>query len=102
MTAGDAANREPTAAQRSVFFERFDGVRGAAWIIAARRRQQRRQRHLIPADEQDQDGAHNENLRADSAAGDSGDSRVDGLHVKSKHVHRCGISFPPCADRNVN
>ena len=58
MTARDPANREPAAAQCSVFFKCFDGVRGAAWIITARRRQERRQRHLISADEQNQHGAH--------------------------------------------
>jgi hypothetical protein len=58
MTTRDASNRQPTSTQRAMFFKRFDRVRGTAWIIAARRGQQRRECYLIPANEQDQHGAH--------------------------------------------
>ena len=58
MTARDPANGKPAAAQCSVFLDCFDRVCGAGWIITARRRQQRRQRDLISANEQDHHGAH--------------------------------------------
>ena len=38
--------------------ERLDGVRGAAWIITAGSGQQRTERHLISANEQNEDGTH--------------------------------------------
>jgi hypothetical protein len=38
--------------------ERFDGVRGAAWIIAARRGQQGPERYLVAANEKDEELAH--------------------------------------------
>ena len=62
MTARDSARREPTAAQRTVFFERFDRIRGAAWIITARGRQQRTQRDLISANEKNENGTQRSRL----------------------------------------
>jgi hypothetical protein len=58
MAAGNTARRKPGATQRSVALERFNRVRGAAWIIAAGGRQERRQRDLVAADEQNEKGAH--------------------------------------------
>ncbi len=53
-----AAQREPAAANGAVSLERFDGVRGAAWIIAARGRQDRRERDLIRANEENEHRTH--------------------------------------------
>lgn len=58
MAARDAARRQPTTAERSMFLERFDGVRGTTRIITARGGKQRRQRDLIPTHEQHEDGTH--------------------------------------------
>ena len=49
MTPSNPADGKPTAAGRTVAFERLDGVRGAGGIITARTAQQRRERHLIQA-----------------------------------------------------
>ena len=58
IAARDPANRKPASAKRTVSLERFDCVRGAAWIIAARRGQERRQRHLIAANEEHEKCSH--------------------------------------------
>jgi hypothetical protein len=58
MTACDSSRRQPRATQRTVLLERFNGIRGTAWIIAARRWKQRRQCHLIPAYHQYEEGTH--------------------------------------------
>jgi hypothetical protein len=58
MTARDSPRRQPTAAQRAVLFERFDRICGAAWIITARGGQERTQRHLISANEENENGTH--------------------------------------------
>src|SRR5215471_7830210 len=58
MAARDAFDREPSTSARAMSFERFDRVCGAARKIAARSRQQRRKRDLIPAHEQDEHVSH--------------------------------------------
>src|SRR5690242_7807129 len=58
IAARDALRRQPYALDRPMFLERFDGVRGAAWIITAGRRKQRAQRDLVAADQKNQHGAH--------------------------------------------
>jgi len=69
MTARDTARREPTAAQRAVLLERFDRICGAAWIITAGRGQQRAQRNLVPANEQDENGTHSGRLPVSAIGG---------------------------------
>jgi hypothetical protein len=58
MAARNAARRQPAAAQRAVLFERFNSVRGATWIIAAGRGEQRAQGDLVPANEKNEHGTH--------------------------------------------
>ena len=58
MTARDAARRQPTSAKRAVLFEGFDRIRGAAWIITAGGGEQRTERYLVAADQQDKNGTH--------------------------------------------
>ena len=58
VTPPDAAECEPATAPRPMAFERFDGVDGAAGIIAARRRQQWTKDDLVGADEQYEELAH--------------------------------------------
>ena len=58
MAPRDTAQGKPATAHRAMSFECLDGVRGAAWIITARGGQQRRERHLVAAHEQDENGAH--------------------------------------------
>ncbi len=58
MTPGDPPDGEPAPAPRSVPLERFQCVGRTRWIITAGRRQQRREAHLIQADQPDERSAH--------------------------------------------
>jgi len=58
MTAGNSPRGQPGAAQRAMPLDRFNGICRAAWIITARRREQRRKRHLIAANHQYENRAH--------------------------------------------
>ena len=58
MTPPDSAECEPAPTQRTVTFERFDGVGGAARIITARRGKQGTERHLIGTYEQNEKTSH--------------------------------------------
>jgi hypothetical protein len=49
---------KPATTYGAVSFDRFDGVRGTAWIITARGRQERRERDLIAADQENEGGSH--------------------------------------------
>ena len=99
IASQNSTEREPTSAQRAVAFERFDRVRGAAWIIAARGGEKRRQRHLIPANEQDENCSHGCSLRGCLARCDAAS---DGLNVRLKRVQLCAVCFAPSSDRDVD
>jgi hypothetical protein len=58
IASEDSTKRKPASANRTVTFERFDRIHGAAWIIAARGRQERRKRHLIAADKEHEQRSH--------------------------------------------
>jgi hypothetical protein len=77
VTPPDSAECEPTSTQRTVSFERFDGVSGATGIITARRGQQGAERYLISAHEQNEECSHQVSLDPESAA----DSRETGAPV---------------------
>jgi hypothetical protein len=96
MAARNTTQGKPTTASRTVAFERLDGVRGATRIITARGRQERRQGHLIPANEQDERGAHVELRPA------AGDARPDRLHVRAQRVKRRGVRVVSRADGEVD
>jgi hypothetical protein len=96
MTARKTTQGKPATAKRTVAFERLDGVGGAAWIITARGGQERGQRHLISANEQDERGPHVE-LRPGA-----GDTRLDRLHVRSQCVERRGVRVVPRANGDVD
>jgi hypothetical protein len=49
IASENSTKRKPASADRTMTLERFDRIRGAAWIIAARGWQQRRERHLVAA-----------------------------------------------------
>jgi len=67
IASHDATDRKPTPAKSTVPFERFDRVRGAAWIIAARGGQERRERHLVAANEKHEKCSHGEAYAFDAA-----------------------------------
>jgi hypothetical protein len=56
ITPRQAAECQPSSAERTVTLERLDGVHRTTWIITAGCRQQRRQRDLIRPYEQDEHG----------------------------------------------
>lgn len=58
MTPRDAFQREPSTTQSAMLLQRFDGIVGTGWIIATRRRQKWRQRHLISPNEQHEHEFH--------------------------------------------
>lgn len=60
MTPRDAFQREPPTTQSAMLLQRFDGIVGTGWIIATRRRQKWRQRHLISPNEQHEHKFHRE------------------------------------------
>ena len=72
MAAGDPTHCKPATTQRAVTLERFDGIRGAAWIITARGGKQRRERHLVAAHEQNEKSAHDGYYVGGAAVGDAG------------------------------
>jgi hypothetical protein len=67
IASQDPTDRKPTSAKRTMSFERFDRVRGAAWIIAARGGQERRERHLVAANEKHEKCSHGEAYAFDAA-----------------------------------
>ena len=79
-------------------FECFDRVRGAAWIIAAGRRQQRRQCHLISANHQHEKSSHTE-LRRRSIQGDTG---LNEQYISTQRVDVGCIRVSARADRDVH
>ena len=58
VTPKDAPRGEPAPSHSSVLFKRFDRVRRAAGHVPAARGEHRRKRHLIPANEQNENRTH--------------------------------------------
>ena len=86
-------------------FECFDRVRGAAWIITAGWRQQRRERHLISANHQHEKSSHTE-LRGRVILGDTGlneeyisPQRVDVSCVRVGMSTNCNVEHGSAAKR---
>ena len=51
MASRDAFQRKPSTTQSAMLLQRFDGIVGTGWIIAARRGQKWRERHLVSPNE---------------------------------------------------
>jgi len=90
---------KPTAAHRAMPFERFDRVCGAAWIIAARGGEKRRERYLIPANEQYEECSHSRRLRACFAGSDAVPDRID---VRLKRIHVRSVRLTPSSDCDID
>jgi hypothetical protein len=58
MAARNATQGKPATAHSAVALERLDGIRGATWIITASGGEEWRQRHLIAANEEDEECTH--------------------------------------------
>ena len=94
----DAAQCKPAPAYCAMAFECLDRVRGTAWIITARCRQERRQRQLITANEQYQKRSHTRSLRERLVAGDT---RVNRQHVRVQQADSCGVRLAPRPNGDV-
>ena len=79
-------------------FECFDRVRGAAWIITAGWREQRRERHLIPANHQHEKRSHTELRRR----GIRGDTRLNEQYITTQRVDVGCIRLGARANRDVH
>ena len=79
-------------------FECFDRVRGAAWIITAGWRKQRRERHLIPANHEHEKRSHTE-LRRRGIRGDTG---LNEQYISTQRVDVGYIRLGASADRHVH
>lgn len=102
MTSKNSSHGEPASADGSMLLERFDRVRRAARHVPAARRQHRRKRNLVSADQQDEERAHEsiycDELRRDARSlmldrGRDPGELVEGQTVRGRtgmndHVHR--------------
>jgi hypothetical protein len=79
-------------------FECLDRVRGTAWIITARWRQQRRQRYLISANEEYEKRSHMMSLRERLIAGDT---RAYSHHIDLERADPGGVRFPPGTNSDI-
>ena len=68
MAARNTTQGKPATAHGAMTIQRFYGVRGAAWIITARGRKERRQRDLVTADKQDERCSHRRSRHHGGAA----------------------------------
>jgi hypothetical protein len=98
MAAGDSTKGKPATANGTMSLNRFDGIRGAAWIITARGREERRQRHLISTDEQNENGPHT-GLRARVVAGDT---RLNREHVGAQCIETSPICIGSTSNSHVD
>jgi hypothetical protein len=81
-----------------VSFKCLDRVRGAAWIITARRRQERRQRYLIAANEKHEESSHTV-LRVRRVGGDT---RLNEQYICPQRGEGGRIRVSPSANRHVH
>jgi hypothetical protein len=109
MAAGNSAKSKPSATCGAMFFECFNGVSGAAWIIAARRREERRQRNLIAADEQNEECAHDPHplrahvlVRAEFGARTLGDATANRQNIGSKRFRSGRVRLVAGTDGDVD
>jgi hypothetical protein len=79
-------------------FECFDRVRGAAWIITAGWRQQRRERHLITANKQHEKSSHSELRRRDIRS----DTGLNEQYIRTQTVDVRSIRLGSRANRDVD
>jgi hypothetical protein len=99
MASRNAANREPPSPQRAVLFQRFDRIRGAAWIITAGWGEQRTQGHLIRTNEEDERRTH----RSPGRFRRGDDDVLDyAKHVGSQCGERGRIRFAARANRHIH
>ena len=96
MAARNATQGKPATAYGAVALERLDGVRGATWIITARGREQWRERHLVAANEEDEERAHRDGL-----ALLAGHARVDRENVGAERLERRVVRIVTRSNRNV-
>ena len=91
VTAGNAFDREPGAAQRAVGFDGLDRVVRARRIETAARPEQRADGELVPADQKFQDEAH---VRCDALP--------KGREASTQRCRRCFSRGKFCGDHDVD
>ena len=101
MTAKNSPRSEPAATDRAVLLECLDRVRRAAGHVAAARRQQRREGHLVPSDQQDEDRAH-ESIYCDELRRDSRRLFVDRRRDAGELVEAQPVCRWPRVDDHVD
>lgn len=111
MATRNTTQGKPTTTYGAMSFHRFDGVRGTAWIITARGRQERGERDLVAADQENQSGSHASsrfNGFAGALAGcfanaaGTGEAGLNRLHIVSKPVRRRAVRFVSRANRDIH
>lgn len=95
MAAKDAAKCEPATTHGAVPLECLDCVRRTARKIAARGRQERRQAHLVAANEQNENRAHPFPLRL------GGESGCDCAQIRLKRGVLGAVGMAGCAHEHV-
>lgn len=85
VTAENSSDGEPAATHRAMLLECLDRIRRAAGHIAAARRQHRRQRHLVAANQQNEKYAH-ESIYC-------GELRRDSCRLASDRLSQSGELF---------
>src|SRR5688572_11531569 len=99
MAASQPPRSEPAAAQRPVAGDRLEGVLGAGRMKAAARREERRDRHLVAADQRGEappgnlDEAHGSPALQDRAA--------PGEDVVAQGRERRGVGLAPGSNHEV-
>lgn len=101
MTAKNSAGREPAPADRTMPLERFDRVRRAAGHVPAARREHRRDRYLVSANEKNEERAH-ESIYCDELRRDSSGLLFDRGREAGELVEAQAISRRPCVDDHVD
>ena len=98
MAACNATHGKPATAKRAMALERLDGIRGAAWIITTRGGQERRDRYLVAAHEQNENGAHDPTLRGCFVGGDT---FPHSHHIYTQRFERGRIRFALRPDDDI-
>lgn len=111
MATRNTTQGKPTTTYGAMSFDRFDGVRGTAWIITARGRQERRERDLVAADQENEDGSHASSrlpriahapAMCFSRAGAAGEAGLNRVYVVAQPFRWRAVRFVSRPNRNVH
>lgn len=101
MTAKNPARSEPAPADCPMSLERLDRVGRAAGHVPAARRQQWRERDLVPANEENEERAH-ESIYCDELRRDSGGLLFDRGRESGELVEAQAVCRRPCVNDHVD